>query len=307
LNARAGRRDAPGKVLKDRRSPRQRGRMGTGVNQNAPCRCSLSSRRGGRARRGPPSRPAAARTARTGARRRGGCSRCSPSPARWTSSLPVARVATTTTTTDCRRNARSSAASRTRASSRTPRTRRASRRRRRRRGGVPVLVLLARGATAASYRTPCTTPRPRARRCASSPRATMTRPSTMASSSAAAAASGAPRSAATRTPRATSARDRARATRRASAARSPRSPSLSARRCAAARARALGRRHDASDEPAKGRRGSFRDLGAVGFLILDRHLGFGKIDEAPKTAAVNRPPETDRLKPETARTSTNVN
>jgi hypothetical protein len=32
----------------------------------------------------------------------------------------------------------------------------------------------------------------------------------------------------------------------------------------------------------------------VGFLI-DR--GFGKIDEAPKTAAVNRPPETDRLKP----------
>eukprot|EP00982_Pelagococcus_subviridis_P015588 31412-Pelagococcus_subviridis.AAC.16 len=29
LNARDGRRDAPGKVLKDRRSPRQRGRMGT--------------------------------------------------------------------------------------------------------------------------------------------------------------------------------------------------------------------------------------------------------------------------------------
>jgi hypothetical protein len=29
--ARAGRRDAPGKVLKDRRSPRRRGRMGTSV------------------------------------------------------------------------------------------------------------------------------------------------------------------------------------------------------------------------------------------------------------------------------------
>ena len=31
LKARGGRRDAPGKVLKDRRSPRQRGRMGTSV------------------------------------------------------------------------------------------------------------------------------------------------------------------------------------------------------------------------------------------------------------------------------------
>eukprot|EP00982_Pelagococcus_subviridis_P015589 31412-Pelagococcus_subviridis.AAC.17 len=31
-----GRRDAPGKVLKDRRSPRQRGRTGTSVQQNAP-------------------------------------------------------------------------------------------------------------------------------------------------------------------------------------------------------------------------------------------------------------------------------
>ena len=37
LNARdPGRRDAPGKVLKDRRSPRRRGRMGTSVRQNAP-------------------------------------------------------------------------------------------------------------------------------------------------------------------------------------------------------------------------------------------------------------------------------
>ena len=35
LKARGGRRDAPGKVLKDRRSPRERGRMGTSV-QNAP-------------------------------------------------------------------------------------------------------------------------------------------------------------------------------------------------------------------------------------------------------------------------------
>ena len=31
LKARCGRRDAPGKVLKDRRSPRERGRMGTSV------------------------------------------------------------------------------------------------------------------------------------------------------------------------------------------------------------------------------------------------------------------------------------
>eukprot|EP00982_Pelagococcus_subviridis_P006953 30358-Pelagococcus_subviridis.AAC.11 len=31
LNARDGRRDAPGKVLKDRRSPHERGRMGTSV------------------------------------------------------------------------------------------------------------------------------------------------------------------------------------------------------------------------------------------------------------------------------------
>jgi len=31
-----GRRDAPGRVLKDRRSPRERGRMGTSVNRNAP-------------------------------------------------------------------------------------------------------------------------------------------------------------------------------------------------------------------------------------------------------------------------------
>ena len=31
-----GRRETPGKVLKDRRSPRRRGRMGTSVRQNAP-------------------------------------------------------------------------------------------------------------------------------------------------------------------------------------------------------------------------------------------------------------------------------
>ena len=37
MNARGGRRDTPGKVLKDRRSPRGRGRMGTSV-QNAPHR-----------------------------------------------------------------------------------------------------------------------------------------------------------------------------------------------------------------------------------------------------------------------------
>eukprot|EP00982_Pelagococcus_subviridis_P004821 29351-Pelagococcus_subviridis.AAC.3 len=36
LKAGGGRRDAPGKFLKDRRSPRERGRMGTGVNTNAP-------------------------------------------------------------------------------------------------------------------------------------------------------------------------------------------------------------------------------------------------------------------------------
>eukprot|EP00982_Pelagococcus_subviridis_P015879 31435-Pelagococcus_subviridis.AAC.3 len=32
----SGRRDAPAKVLKDRRSPRQRGRMGTSTNANTP-------------------------------------------------------------------------------------------------------------------------------------------------------------------------------------------------------------------------------------------------------------------------------
>ena len=31
MKPRGGRRDAPGKVLKDRRSPRRRGRMGTSV------------------------------------------------------------------------------------------------------------------------------------------------------------------------------------------------------------------------------------------------------------------------------------
>ena len=36
LKARGGRRDAPGKVLKEWRSPRERGRMGTSVQQNAP-------------------------------------------------------------------------------------------------------------------------------------------------------------------------------------------------------------------------------------------------------------------------------
>ena len=36
LKARCGRRDAPAKVLKERRSPRRRGRMGTSVQQNAP-------------------------------------------------------------------------------------------------------------------------------------------------------------------------------------------------------------------------------------------------------------------------------
>ena len=36
LKARDARREPPGKVLKDRRSPRERGRMGTSVNQNAP-------------------------------------------------------------------------------------------------------------------------------------------------------------------------------------------------------------------------------------------------------------------------------
>ena len=36
LNARCGRRDTPGKVLKDRRSPRRRGRMWTSVRENAP-------------------------------------------------------------------------------------------------------------------------------------------------------------------------------------------------------------------------------------------------------------------------------
>eukprot|EP00982_Pelagococcus_subviridis_P001631 12979-Pelagococcus_subviridis.AAC.1 len=36
LNARDGRRDAPGKVLKDRRSPRRRGRMGTSVRNSTP-------------------------------------------------------------------------------------------------------------------------------------------------------------------------------------------------------------------------------------------------------------------------------
>eukprot|EP00982_Pelagococcus_subviridis_P016092 31450-Pelagococcus_subviridis.AAC.16 len=43
--ARSGRRDTPGKVLKERRSPRERGRMGTSVNQNVPvCRRRGSSR-----------------------------------------------------------------------------------------------------------------------------------------------------------------------------------------------------------------------------------------------------------------------
>ena len=36
LKARGGRRDAPGRVLKERRSQRKRGRMGTSVNTNAP-------------------------------------------------------------------------------------------------------------------------------------------------------------------------------------------------------------------------------------------------------------------------------
>ena len=46
--ARGGRRDAPEKVLKDRRSPRRRGRMGTSVS-NAPGRTSAIFRRAPRA------------------------------------------------------------------------------------------------------------------------------------------------------------------------------------------------------------------------------------------------------------------
>ena len=84
LKARGGRRDAPGKVLKDRRSQRRRGRMGTGVNKYE--RASSSSRawtrRGGSARRerrrrrpgaAPCARPSrrGARAARDGPRPRG--------------------------------------------------------------------------------------------------------------------------------------------------------------------------------------------------------------------------------------------
>ena len=61
LKARDGRRDAPGKVLKDRRSPRRRGRMGTSVKKNAPCprwRGSRSARR--TSRDAPPWPPRAA-------------------------------------------------------------------------------------------------------------------------------------------------------------------------------------------------------------------------------------------------------
>jgi hypothetical protein len=56
LKARRGRRETTGKVLKDRRSPRRRGRMGTSV-QNAPCRPD-----GGRCRRGAPPGPGSRRT-----------------------------------------------------------------------------------------------------------------------------------------------------------------------------------------------------------------------------------------------------
>eukprot|EP00982_Pelagococcus_subviridis_P007888 30771-Pelagococcus_subviridis.AAC.2 len=38
MKARGGRRETTAKVLKDRRSPRRRGRMGTSVNMNAPPR-----------------------------------------------------------------------------------------------------------------------------------------------------------------------------------------------------------------------------------------------------------------------------
>eukprot|EP00982_Pelagococcus_subviridis_P015497 31405-Pelagococcus_subviridis.AAC.12 len=51
LKARGGRRETTGKVLKDRRSPRRRGRMGTSVNMNAPAaRVVLQRVRDGRPR-----------------------------------------------------------------------------------------------------------------------------------------------------------------------------------------------------------------------------------------------------------------